>query len=796
MKNFKYKGVEFVILVIIGSSAPAAFAQEQGAADETAPNDIVVTARKRNETLQDIPISITALSGDTLARSGADDFAKFSKAVPSLSFIDLGPGQSQLSIRGVNTGAIARDDTARKESVGVYLNEIPVSVALFNPDLDTFDLDRVEVLRGPQGTLYGAGSLSGTVRLISTQPDLSREEIKADLSLSQTRGSNNPNWSVKGALNLPISADLAAVRLVGYYNEHDGFIDNIAGGSDVNRDEKYGVRASALITPTADLRISPSFVWQRIRTWGYPLEDVQSIIGSASSPDVITNLPNSVVVTPDPLVTGSSLIGNPIGGRYQQYRQRPEGLEDDFKVYSLQLDYDIGAATITSVSSLLKRDVAAHRDFTYFMNSVFGALPSVNYDIVPTDLSDATQLSTFTQEVRIGSSGSGPFDWVAGFFYQREERDYAQVAVAPGFDMQTGYPSSAAGLGADVLYQGDFSLSLRQFAIFGEATMALTDRLKATAGVRWYDYTQSRDVRLEGLLNDFAVTEQYTSTAANGVNPRFILSYEPNRDLLISAQASKGFKLGGPTDPLPAICVNDPEAGNETGGDFDPESLWNYEASVKSSLAGGRLTINGSAFWVNYNNLQLNRRLACSFTVTTNSGKARSKGVELEISARPTPELTLGLSGSYVNAVILDDQPSLNARAGDRLPLSPKYSFSANGRYSVPISDQFEAYVDASYQYVGSVVAYFNSSLPGSPPVDLGGNRLPSYGLVNLRIGASSRDYQFSLFVDNLFDKRAALSIDRERVNYLVVGTEGRDARFGIVRNRPRTVGINARLSF
>ena len=574
-----------------------AYAQDRpdGHTEEAMPGEIIVTAQKRTESLQDIPFSITALRGDDLAKRGQDDFAKFAKSVPGLAFVDLGPGQSQISIRGINTGAVARDDTARKESVGVYLNDVPISVALFNPDLDTFDLARVEVLRGPQGTLYGSGSLAGTVRLITNPASSERWEGKGDITLSQTRGSGDPNYAIKGAINIPVVADLTGIRATGYYDSRDGFVDDVGRGvKDVNRSKKYGARLTAVITPTPDWTITPGFVWQRIRTYGFPMDDVGSIIGAS---DGTAEPAAPAIQTPDTL-SDQFLIGNPVGGSYEQFRRTPEGLRDDFKVYSLESDYDFGGATLSSVSALLKRDLTVLRDFTFYLDSALGPVPTITYGTPAPQLTDATELTTFTQELRLGSNGSGPLQWVVGSFYQREKRQYGQSLLSPGFEEQSGLPASLAGLGEDVLYRTDFRLKLRQYALFGEATYEVFPGFEATAGLRWYDYTQSRDARLEGLLNDLTVTEQSTSTSASGVTPRFMLSYEAAPDVTISAQAAKGFRLGGPSEPIPAVCNDDAAAAGISSGEFKPETLWNYELGVKSSFAGGRLVLNAAALLI------------------------------------------------------------------------------------------------------------------------------------------------------------------------------------------------------
>jgi iron complex outermembrane receptor protein len=781
-----------ILAALSASSVHAQQAPSGAAADTGGTSDIVVTAQKRTQSLQDVPISISVIGGEMMAQRGQDDFAKVTRGIPGISFIDMGPGQSQLSIRGINTGAVARDDTARKESVGVYLNETPVSVALFNPDLDTYDLARVEVLRGPQGTLYGAGSLAGTVRLISNQPDSRSFAASGDGTLSFTRDGGT-NYALKEMINLPISRDLLALRVVGYSDYTSGYVDNIAlGRNDVNDARKYGVRAALRFTPDTSLTITPSVVWQHIKTGGFPIEDVSSVLAVTTNPALVASLPTDRPTRPDPLVPGQTIIANPTGGSYTQYRQVPEGLTDDFKVYNLEVEYDLGGVGLTSSSSYLDRDLVARRDFTYFVNTIFGG--GAGYSLPTASLRDQTRLKTFVQELRLASKGAGPFSWIAGVYYQHEDRDYAQSILSDGFEGATGIPASSAGLGAGVLYLGTFALKLRQYAMFGEASYKLTDTLSATAGLRWFDYSQTRHTVLAGLFNDLAVTDQNVSTQASGFNPKFLLSYKPTRHLLVSAQASRGFKLGGPTDPVPGICAADAASSGVASGEFKPETLWNYELGVKSDWAGGRLTINGALFQMDYTNLQLNRRLACSFTVTTNGGKARSRGVELEISARPFKGLELSLGGSYIDAVLQTDEPSLNAAAGDSLPLSPRFTANGSARYTAGLSASLDGYADFSWQHVGGMVSFFNSALAGAPPVDPLGNSVPAYDIFNLRLGVTRGPIELSLFADNLFDKRAAIAIDRERVGFITEGNYGLNARTGLIVNQPRTIGINLKV--
>jgi iron complex outermembrane recepter protein len=764
-------------------------------ADEVPPvEEIIVTAQKRSESQQSVPFSLSVVSEATLQERGDQDFKDFARSVPSLSFIDLGPGQSQLSIRGINTGLVARDDTARKETVGVYLNEVPVSIALFNPDLDTYDVARVEVLRGPQGTLYGAGSLSGTVRMLTNQPDVREPQGSVYTLVSSTRDGGT-NYAAKGAVNLPLVTNVLAARLVGYDDYNDGYIDDIGlGRSNVNDAKKYGGRVSIKYTPNEQLMLLPMVIYQRINTGGFPLDDRQSILGTSSDPAALAALPAVLTRTPDPLTPGQTLIGNPVGGTYEQYRQRPEGLGDTFKVYSLEADYQLGWASLTSSSSYLDRDLEARRDFTYFMNSVFGA--GFNYSLPASELLDQTGLATFSQELRLASTAPGRFRWITGAFYQHEARHYTQSIFSPGFQSLTGIPADLAGLGTDVLYVGQFDLRLRQTALFGEGTWNLTDKLALTGGLRWYDYSQSRDSLLQGLFNNLQTTAQTTSTSAHGFNPKYLLAYAVTEDALLSLQASRGFRLGGPSDPVPGICAADAAAAGISSGQFQPETLWNYELGLKTAWADRRLIVNGDVFDIEYSNLQLNRRLPCSFTVTTNGGKARSRGVELEVSGRAATHLDITLGTAYTDAKILTTVPSLNAAADDRLPLAPRVTLSAAAHYTLPLRSGWSAYLDVSNQYIGSVIAYFNSLLPGSPPIDAQSNQVGGYNLLNLRIGAQNPRFEAVLFATNLLDRRADILIDRERVGFITAGAIGQDARVGAVRNQPRTLGVELKARF
>jgi iron complex outermembrane receptor protein len=334
--------------------------------------EIVVTAQKRAGSVQDTPFSVSATSQEQIRNSGAGNITDFARNIAGLTIADLGPGQSQIAIRGISSGQVIRDQPGVKEQVGVYLDESAISVALFTPDLELFDLDRVEVLRGPQGTLFGAGSEAGTIRYITAQPKLGVTEGVVDGSVEVPK-SGSVGGSGRLAVNFPVG-DTAAVRLVMYEHHLPGFIDSIQPGGnikkDVNDGDRAGMRLSMLWKPTEQLSITPRIVYQNLSTNGYPREDVYNILGNPYT----TTQPKVFI------------------GERQQYTQQHEGIDDDFYLGDLKLEYDFGPATLTSISSYTHRKVTVLRDATQLTGSVSAdvGIPEVRVD---SPLFDRTRLN-------------------------------------------------------------------------------------------------------------------------------------------------------------------------------------------------------------------------------------------------------------------------------------------------------------------------------------------------------------------------------------------------------------------
>ncbi len=784
----------------------------QAAAETDESGDIVVTATRRDETLQRVPFSIAAQTEAQLRRLGATNVVELARNVAGLTVADLGPGQSQVAIRGVSSGQVVRDETSRKESVGVYLDDSGISLALFTPDLELFDLARVEVLRGPQGTLFGSGSLGGTLRYITNQPDLTRIEGSAQLEGSSI-AHGGQGYAASGAINLPIVRDVAAIRAVGYYRQFGGFIDTIGqDGSrhlDVNDGERYGGRVALTVQPSSSISLTPRLVYQRLKTNGFPRADVFNIFRN-------------------PFTTT-----RPAGtfGPYEQFRQSSEGLDDRFLLADFKAEFDLGGATLTSVTSYTDRKVVVLRDSAQLTGQITGVAVGITAaTTLNAPLTDTTNSKVFTQEVRLASDGDGPLQYVFGGYYYHQKKRYGQILSVPGFsalfnaatgatlDGRASQPVTGA---PDILYATDFDIRVRQLAGFGEATYDLTEQLHATAGVRYFDYKEDRNAIQSGFFNcGSSLTDCSTpaairarKTSSHGFNPRFILAYDVAPRVTLNAQASKGFRLGGINDPLIAnICQSDIAAlGGRDIERFSDEGAWNYEAGIKSRF--GPLTFNASAFYVDIKNLQVSARLRCSSTITVNVPRAETKGMELELSVRPASFLSAAFNVSYQNSRVLSTvnvpEPALGQspvgpliRRGDQLPTSPAWQASANATIEQPLGQDTTIYGSGVVQMVGDSYSFLPDQRFGSTlPLDVrfgrpAGNslrvsyqtRLDGYALANFRIGVrSSAGWDASIFLNNAFDERAELALDRER------GGEGRVA---YIINQPRTIGAQLRYDF
>lgn len=779
---------------IFGLLAAGSTAFAQDAQSDEASDIIIVTATKRDANLQDIPFSINAQTAEDIQRSGAVTLEDLSRNVAGLAVQNLGPGQSQVAIRGVSAGQIVRDQPGVKEQVGVYLDESVISLSLFTPDLDLFDLNRVETLRGPQGTLFGSGSIGGTIRYITNQPKIGVTEGLVEANVNLVDG-DDFGGHLKGAINLPLGGSLA-VRAVGYYTRYGGFVDALTEGGgrmeDVNSGERYGGRIALTFAPSDDLSITPRIVYQKVSTDGFNRQEVY-------------NLYANPFTTTRPAVTFNER---------EQFLKLPEGFEDETLLADATIKIGLGSVDLTSVTSYIKRDILVSRDASALTGSVSVDLGyPVGAVNLPSNLRDTTDLKTFTQELRLSSASDGPFQWVVGGFYTNIDRFYRQRLPTPGYQAATD-AALGAGTSAAVAngfpdlnspYNADLPYDIKQFAVFAEASYDLTDRFTVTAGGRYYDFKEQRDFVSGGL---FANGDNNTDeTKSDGVTPRLLLSYEVSDAVTVNAQAAKGFRLGGVNDPLNLPLCSPGDAAIFGGfQDYGDETLWNYELGVKTQSGG--ITFNAGAFYTDIKDLQVTLDAGtCSSRIVFNVPKAHSAGLEFELSAKPDDNWEFGVSGSLLESEFDSTVTTATGtviggiREGNRLPSVPKFQISADVAYNWNVGGG-DAYVAASVQHVSSRFTQpsdqedpnrsFVSGLPfggatGNQPTTVS-LVLPTYDLVNLSAGVEfDSGLSFALYANNIFDENVLTSFDRER---------GGRARLGFNIGQPRTFGITARQKF
>ncbi|MAY36350.1 MAG: TonB-dependent receptor [Spongiibacteraceae bacterium] len=776
------------IAAVSASYSTPNFAQTE----QTVLEEVVVTARKRSETLQDVPFSIAAKTEAQLRRSGATNLETMADGVAGLAVQNLGPGQSQVAIRGISAGQIVRDQPGVKEQVGVYLDESVISLSLFTPDLDFYDTNRVEVLRGPQGTLFGSGSLAGTIRYISNEPDFT--ETSGSLSTTAQHVTDG-EWggSLKGHVNVPFS-DTMAMRVVAYAEEFAGYIDALQpnGGKkeDVNGGTRTGARLAFKFEPNERLSLAPRVMWQDIDMDGFNREDHYNILAN-------------------PFTTTRPAIDL---DEREQYTQLEEKFEDEFFLVDLTATYSTDNLIFTSVTSWTDREVLVLRDATALTASITGGSAGESETIYTLDapLSDTTEVEVATQEFRIASNTENKLQWVAGIFYSEIDRHYAQSLLVSGYEANGGTafaPTAGPRARTDELYYSDIPYELKQLAVFGEMSYDVTEKLNLTLGARWFDFEEDRVLTFDG---SFAVRtiDVPGETDSDGVSPRLLARYDLSDNVMLNAQVAKGFRLGGINDPLNAPLCNAADlatyGGNPT---FEDETVINYEVGSKMTVLEGRGTVNVAVFYSDIKDLQVTQDAgSCSSRVIFNVDEAHSQGLEIEATLRPTANLELTFAGSYTDAELDSDLRSSNGAIlggvedGNELPTAPDFSLALTGTYFFNLSDNWEGYFSTAFQSVGARYTQISDQTAGAGTVSLfqnvgGGTQssfsfdseLENYQTVNLRLGGRTANWDVAVFVNNATDENIRQSLDRER---------GGRARVGYRVGQPRTAGITARYDF
>ena len=786
-------GATLAACPLIGAAANAPDSSDQLA-------EIVVTSQKRIEDIKDIPISVSAISGAQLAEHHVADYDDITRTVPGISFqAGAGPGLDNIEIRGVSS-------TSGSATVGIYIDEVSVTTKnLFDGAVQPklFDLDRVEVLRGPQGTLYGASSMGGTIRFITKQPDLDAFSASesTDLSVTHHGGFNNDEYAI---LNVPVVQGVFALRIGVDIADQSGYVDNyVATPTGAGPDGSFlslGVSDDSGILARKDVN--------DVRT------DVFRISGKYAGPD-------DLVVTPalfwQRTAVADSALQYPAIGVYDQDKRVAEPGTDTVALPSITVSKNFSWAELTSISSYLSRDFHRITDGTYYNSNIFAddfiapapITPQQSYAtqtvlaFLPSPVYYRTITEQLSQEVRLSSTKASiagiPTTWTGGVYFSIQHQRHFDDEFIPGLqaDFQSifgygiGSPQSPVGSASypgvsfanDLIFLGHTWLTERQIAPFGELGLQLTPQLKATVGLRYVSAKSSYDV-VSGGFYGFGLPTNYTDTEHfSATTPKVSLDYAITDDSNVYATVAKGFRLGGPTGPDPAnIPGGTCDADYATLDLANPptkyqsDSLWSYELGSKGRYLDNRLSLNAAAYAIKWTNIQQTVNLpTCGFGFTTNVGDAQIYGSELEIRALVLPSLTLGLNGgtthTYISAV-----SGLGAgivSVGEAVLNVPKYSVTPSIDFDTPVGDSMSAFVRADYPYTGRARAYFDSS---------GLNQLfsPGYGIVNLNVGLTREKLTVGLYAKNLFNWKNIIqypSVNSVPEGYTV---------------RPATVGITA----
>ncbi|WP_447765136.1 TonB-dependent receptor [Sphingopyxis panaciterrae] len=732
-----------IALLMAAAAMPTgAWAQSEAPATDTASDssgDIIVTANKRAERQLDVPSAITAFRGTDLLDAGYTSLKDYLALTPGVQVSQAGGGGTPI-IRGLTTG------TNLGAIVGIVVDGAPIGPSSsFNlggansTDLDPIDLERVEVLKGPQGTLYGANTLGGLISYTFARPSLTEVTAIARGELSGTQHGGT-NYSVRAAASAPIVRDVLGVRVSGYVDRPAGFVDNdVAGIDDFNRQRNWGINGSLRFEPSANLSINIVGFHQRVNQSG------QDYVVYGADRKPVSDLHYDQQL-------------------YNKYRKTTDVLIGT-------IDYDLGFASLTSVSSYQKVDSYIVLNALTF-NAQLPFFTLLGGAAVPPGTSAGADaqgpIKKFSQELRLASSGDGPLQYVVGAFYTHEKARTSTNIVGFNEDFQE-VPTLAPAIGFGV------NDTYKEIAGFGNVTYKFGEAFDLTGGLRIGRISQTYNQTFYGSdadafnsfldLNDLPPVPFDTGTTRGSETVKTWLAtarYHFSPDGMIYARYATGFRPGGPNFAVPGLPAS-----------FKSDSTENFEGGLKSKFWGGKGTVDLSAYYMRWKDILI-QVSSGGLNAYTNGGRARVYGVEGALSLQPIDGLTFSGTFSYNNARITEIDPLAagSIGVGDPLPNNPKWSGSLSADYRTPVSGDWQAVVGATAKFVGQRHAALRSSLV------LPDYLMPSYALFDLRAGLESDRVDIGLFVRNLTDKRAQLS---------AAATSGINE---VLVQRPRTIGV------
>jgi iron complex outermembrane recepter protein len=770
------------------------------AADTAAPSNeletITVTAEKRSESEQTVPLSMTTFSAAALQQKEINTFFDYATKVPNLAFAPTGDGVG--TARTVSIRGISGDNVT-----GFYIDDTPLPDSL---DPRVLDIDHIEVLRGPQGTLYGARSMGGLVRIVTKAPNLSTFDGSVHGGLSYTERTNQPNWTADGVFNMPIIEDRVALRLSFFGDDQAGYFKRsfctdpaaamaltctplATGGittvSNVGELKTYGGAAALTVKINDALTITPRIMQQRADYNGFPMADYRSMPGNGFGYPV----PSGPVTLPRPLYPSS----------FTQARtfDIPEGGYDSWALYSIAVNWKTGFGELVSSTAYFTRKVNETEDESDFVYAAItsnfpGGTPQ------PGGISEVKDYQRFVEEVRFASDLKGPVQFVVGGFYSDFHGRLPFAAYYPPAEV----PNLDATFGGQIspdypnlVFTSDYHTDIQEPAAFGEVSFQPWDPLKLTAGLRWYQVKETANGYQEGLAPGPgpAIVDAPVTTKENGTNPKFEADYHVTPDHMIYVSAAKGFRPGGlvpsvpagtpntATDCVKALKAVDPNITIANTRTFQSDSLWSYELGTKTSWFDHRLTFDAAGFYIKWKNIQQEILLSCGFQYKANAGAAVSKGGEMELRARPTEPLEVSLGVGYQNAKITESSASSPQPVGSPVYQTPDWTGNGALSYTTQLTSDWKMVSGADYSYIGR--SFSGNNDPANPRLR------GSYRLINASFAFSRDRFQLALVGKNLANEVANLGDNRS----IAAEVPGRPRLFV---NQPRTIGVEFRQSF
>jgi iron complex outermembrane recepter protein len=656
---------------------------------------IIVTAQKRAERVQDVPISISVVGGEQMQQSGGSQLLDYAAYVPGLQVDNGGsPGRSTLSLRGVAP-------IGPSATVGVYLDDAPIGSSgiynrgqSFSLDLLPYDVERLEVLRGPQGTLYGASSIGGLLKYVTVQPDLQKLSLRGGAELFDVAHASDLGWAAGAMASVPIITDQLAISGSYSRRETPGYIDNIlTGKTDVNKAVQEGGRVALLWKPDPVLTIKLSGLWQSVDSDNFGI--------------VYEGMNNSTLAPGAKFLSTNSQLDEPFNSNFQYY--------------SGSIAYDFGFAELSSTTSYSELKILETSDASRIYGVLWGG-----YAIYPARLHQ----KKWTEELRLTSASSDRLEWMLGFFYTDEDNSHDQLVNA--LDLN-GSPIAGIDPFAVVALPNTY----KEYAFFGNATWKISDLFHLTGGLRWarndQTFTQLTQIPLAGL-DSGGDGKSHEEILTYSISPQLNLS----RDTMLYVRVASGYRPGGPNIALPGFPST-----------VDSETVTSYEAGIKARFLDGAVTFDAAAFLLDWKDLQISAAFAAGINGLVNAGKARSKGVEASLLFEPVRGLNVGANFAYTDARCT--QTTDNCTDGDQLPNVPKLSAAMTADYRFPVGGTAEARIGGALRIVGDRVSAVESS-PLSVPVD-------GYATLDLNAGITfDRKWTLRAYVRNLGDEEGRIT--------------------------------------